>query len=51
MWRRKGMEIQVSDEGKTLMLANELLVVARSRWGGQLVDPNAMVEMTNAATH
>jgi hypothetical protein len=26
-------------------------VVARSRWGGQLVDPNAMVEMTNAATH
>lgn len=51
MWRRKGMEIQVSDEGKTLMLANELLVVARSRWGGQLVDPNAMVEMTNAAMH
>ena len=51
MWRRKGMEIQVSDEGKTLMLANELLVVARSRWGGQLVDPNAMVEMTNASLH
>ncbi|HEX5443765.1 MAG TPA: phage major capsid protein [Pirellulales bacterium] len=51
MWRRKGMEIQVSDEGKTLMLANELLVVARSRWGGQLVDPGAMVEMTNAALH
>ncbi|HJT35239.1 MAG TPA: phage major capsid protein [Pirellulales bacterium] len=51
MWRRKGMEIQVSDEGKTLMLANELLIVARSRWGGQLVDPGAMVEMTNAALH
>jgi HK97 family phage major capsid protein len=51
LWRRKGMEIQVSDEGKTLMLANELLIVARSRWGGQLVDPNAMVEMTNAALH
>ncbi|HVA46473.1 MAG TPA: phage major capsid protein [Pirellulales bacterium] len=51
MWRRKGMEIQVSDEGKTLMLANELLIVARSRWGGQLVDPNAMVEMTNASLH
>ena len=51
MWRRKGMEIQVNDEGKTLMLANELLIVARSRWGGQLVDPNAMVEMTNAALH
>ena len=51
MWRRKGMEIQVSDEGKTLMLANELLIVARSRWGGQLIDPNAMVEMTNASLH
>jgi HK97 family phage major capsid protein/HK97 family phage prohead protease len=51
MWRRKGMEIQVSDEGKTLMLANELLIVARSRWGGQLIDPSAMVEMTNAALH
>jgi HK97 family phage major capsid protein/HK97 family phage prohead protease len=51
MFRRKGMEIQVSDEGKTLMLANELLIVARSRWGGQLVDPNAMVEMTNASLH
>jgi HK97 family phage major capsid protein/HK97 family phage prohead protease len=51
MWRRKGMEIQVSDEGKTLMLANELMIVARSRWGGQLVDPSAMVEMTNASLH
>jgi HK97 family phage major capsid protein len=51
MWRRKGMELAVTDDGKTLRLANELLITARSRWAGQVIDPNAWVLMTNAPLH
>jgi HK97 family phage major capsid protein len=43
MWRRKGVTIETSTEGKTLMVANELLIVCRSRWAGQIMDPNAVV--------
>ena len=43
MWRRKGMTFEVSTQGKTLMLANEALITMRSRWAGQVVDPNAWV--------
>ena len=51
MWRRKGMELAVTDDGKTLRLANELLITARSRWAGQVIDPNSWVLMTNAPLH
>lgn len=47
MWRRKGMTFETSAEGKTLMLANELLITMRSRWAGQVVDPNAWVLGSN----
>lgn len=34
MYRRAGLEIQMSTEGSTLMLANQMLVVVRARYGG-----------------
>lgn len=51
MWRRKGMELIVDESGRTLRLANELLITARSRWGGQVIDPNAWVLVTNCPLH
>lgn len=36
MYRRRGLTIRTSTEGSTLMRANELLIVATARFGGQL---------------
>lgn len=43
MWRRKGAQFEMTDAGKTLRLANELLITMRSRWAGQIVDPGGVV--------
>lgn len=48
MYRRKGFSIETSTEGKDLMLRNMLLLVARGRFGGRYVDPNAGVIMQDA---
>lgn len=51
MWRRKGMAFEASSDGKTLMLANELLITMRSRWAGQVIDPSAWVLGSGFSLH
>lgn len=51
MKRRKGLYFETTTEGKTLMLLNELMVVARSRWGGQMIRPKSAALATNASVH
>lgn len=51
MYRRKGLGFETSTDGKQLMVDNEMLVVARSRWGGKVQDANAVVLATNASLH
>ena len=36
MYRREGLTMRTSTEGDTLMRANEMLMVAMARYGGQL---------------
>lgn len=48
-WRRKGVQIDTSTEGKTLIVANELLIVCRSRFAGQVIDPNSWVLCTTGS--
>lgn len=48
MWRRKGLQFEFTTDGKTLMLANEALVTIRTRWGGKMVDSNAIVYASNS---
>lgn len=38
MYRRMGLQIQTSMEGKTLMQNNELLIVARGRFAGKMMN-------------
>ncbi len=38
MYRRLGMTVRTETAGSTLVRANTMLMVARSRWGGQLED-------------
>ncbi|HWB13408.1 MAG TPA: phage major capsid protein [Pirellulales bacterium] len=45
MWRRQGQEVRFYNEGKALATANTVLLVIRSRWAGQVIDPNAFVSM------
>lgn len=51
LFRRKGLQLETSIVGKTLMLLNEALIVARSRWAGSVVDANGWVLVTNAPLH
>lgn len=46
IWRRLGLQIEMTNEGKTLRLANMLLITMRSRLAGKLTTGEAMVEMT-----
>ncbi len=48
LWNRPGVEVQVEQSGRTLVLANSILVVFRSRWAGRLLDTSAFVKMTTA---
>lgn len=48
MWNRPGVEIQVEQSGRTLVLANTIMVVLRTRWAGRLLLTNAFVKMTTA---
>ncbi|HUY32867.1 MAG TPA: phage major capsid protein [Pirellulales bacterium] len=51
LWRRLGMQLQVTIEGRTLGLLNDALIIARTRWAGQHTDPNAIVLCTSSPLH
>lgn len=51
LWRRKGFTPEVSTEGKTLMLANELLLTVRSRFAGTMLWPSGIVVGSNFSLH
>lgn len=48
MYRRRGFSVRTSTEGKTLMLNNNMLVVAMARYGGQ-AERGAIVAKTTTA--
>jgi len=48
MYRRKGLAIRTSTEGDTLIRRNEMLIVAMSRWGGQMERGACCAVVTNA---
>jgi HK97 family phage major capsid protein len=46
MYRRAGISFTMEDRGRTLLLSNSKLLLARMRWGGQLTLPSTyMAEM------
>lgn len=49
MYRRLGLTIDSTMEGKTLKRLNQMLVTMRSRWGGALTHGGACALTTNAA--
>ncbi|MDE2098802.1 MAG: phage major capsid protein [Patescibacteria group bacterium] len=51
LWRRKGATFEVSTEGKTLMLANELLLTIRARYAGACLWPSSLVIGSNFSLH
>lgn len=48
MYRRMGLTMNVTTEGKTLVRDNLMLISARARFGGQIEDGNAFAVMTDA---
>ena len=50
MYRRLGLTVKATTEGRTLVRANSLLISARARFGGQLTDPLAAAVVTNGMT-
>ncbi|HUY88802.1 MAG TPA: phage major capsid protein [Pirellulales bacterium] len=51
MWRRLGLKIETSVEGKALRLQHEMLITARGRYAGQFVNGAGLSSMTNAPLH
>lgn len=49
MYRRLGLTMKVTTEGKTLVRGNKMLITARARYGGQLEDGAACALTTTAA--
>lgn len=50
MYRRRGLTIRTSTEGQTLMLNNEMLIVAMARFGGQMERGACVAVTTDAPT-
>lgn len=50
MYRRRGLTIRTSTEGDTLIRANEMLMVAMARYGGQLERGAVCARTTTAAS-
>lgn len=48
MYRRLGLQVRFVDDGRTLTLANERMIVVRMRYGGQMESGSAMAKMTDA---
>jgi HK97 family phage major capsid protein len=46
MYRRLGLEVRITDEGRTLQLANLQLVVLRARFGGGMESASALAKIT-----
>lgn len=47
LYRRMGQEVRFTSEGKELATKNLTLLVVRGRYGGKLVDPNALAFSDN----
>lgn len=47
LYRRSGMELRFEQGGRTLALANKVLIVARARQGGKVMDVNAFAKWTS----
>lgn len=50
MYRRLGLQVVREEAGSTLRRANTMLLIARSRWGGQLEDGAAAAVCTDGMT-
>ena len=50
MYRRMGLQILTTTDGKTLMLDNLMLITARARYGGQVEDGSAFAITPDAQT-
>lgn len=48
MYRRAGFAMEMTTEGKELRRKNLMLITARGRFGGQVVDPNAFAIIEDA---
>ena len=48
LWRRLGMEMITDESGSINRLANQVMVIIRSRWAGRPVLPQAFAVMTTA---
>jgi HK97 family phage major capsid protein len=46
LYRRKGMQIRFVDGGDTLARANSVLLIARARYAGRVMDANAFAKWT-----
>ena len=51
MWRRQGLQIEMTNDGKTLRLANEVLITARGRYAGRFTDGAGLSFMADAPLH
>ncbi|HVW37838.1 MAG TPA: phage major capsid protein [Pirellulales bacterium] len=51
MWRRQGLQIEMSNEGRSLRLANEVLITARGRYAGRFTDGAGLSFMADAPLH
>lgn len=51
LWRRQGLQIESSWQGKTLMLNHEVLFTARARYAGVLTNGAGISYMANASVH
>ena len=47
MYRRLGLDMRFVEGGDTLARNNEMLLVYRARYGGQLMDASAMAKWTD----
>jgi HK97 family phage major capsid protein len=48
MYRRLGLTLKATTEGRTLTRANEVMLVARARFGGQVEDGSGFARIANA---
>lgn len=48
MYRRLGLEVRITDEGRTLQLANQQLIVLRARFGGRMELAASLAKITTA---
>jgi HK97 family phage major capsid protein len=47
LYRRSGLELRIEQGGKTLARSNTVLIIARQRYAGRVVDPSAFCKWTD----